>query len=44
MGEKNKKPSLFISGKESIVIYENKFLEALTTSHHIVPFLIFILL
>ena len=38
---KDNKP-LFISGKESIKIYENQFLESITTTHHIVPFVIFI--
>jgi len=42
MTVKNKKQSFFISGKESIVIYENKFLEGLTTCHHAVPFVIFV--
>ena len=34
--------SLFISGKESIKIYDNKFLESITTTHHVVPFIIFV--
>ena len=34
--------SLFISGKESIKIYDNKFLEGITTTHHVVPFVIFV--
>ena len=37
--EKNK---LFVSGKDSIKIFDNSFLEWITTTHHIVPFLIFI--
>ena len=37
--EKNK---LFVSGKETVTIFENSFLEWITTTHHIVPFLIFI--
>ena len=42
MTVKNKKQNFFISGKESIIIYENKFLEGLTTCHHVVPFVIFV--
>ena len=40
--ENSDNKSLFISGKESIKIYDNKFLESITTTHHVVPFVIFV--
>ncbi len=42
MSESKSKHKLFISGTESITIFSNKLLESITTTHHIVPFLIFI--
>ena len=42
MSESKSKQKLFISGTESVTIFRNKLLESITTTHHIVPFLIFI--
>ena len=42
MSELKENKKLFISGTDSVVIFKSKFLEAITTTHHIVPFLIFI--
>ena len=42
MTEPTSKNKLFISGTESITIFRSKILESLTTTHHLVPFLIFI--
>ncbi len=41
--ENNKdKEKLFISATDTIVVFENKLLENITTTHHVVPFVIFI--
>ncbi len=42
MDKPSSKKKLFISGTESITIFNSKILESITTTHHIVPFLIFV--
>jgi len=42
MQEDNKKKPLFVSGTETIKIFDNKLLESLTAANHILPFVIFI--
>jgi len=42
MDQQVKKEKLFISGTETIKVFDNKFLEWITTTNHLVPFFIFI--
>ena len=42
MDQQNKKKQLFISGSDTISVFDNKFLEWITTTNHLVPFIIFI--
>ena len=42
MDQQVKKEKLFVSGTQKIKVFENKFLEWVTTTNHLVPFFIFI--
>ncbi len=42
MNHQDKKEKLFVSGTETIHIFENKFLEWISTTNHLAPFYIFI--
>ena len=42
MDKENKKEQLFVSGTETIKVFDSKFLEWITTTNHLVPFFIFI--